>query len=233
MRVLNILLFLALGMAHLVQQGDAWGSFRWRRIITDRTRCCFGGCYSKEQMSDLCEGVEKSMIKREEWEAAEPRQVLQVNGIADNIILLHTGPDTCTIGGLSRYNCERCMQDEECMKGFLIAFQANDLDDGKDDIRYNFLIGQDGVIYEGRGWGVVGQHTKGNNLLSVGIGMIGDFTKSEPSQASQNALKNLLSCGQAAEALSRSADFTTGPKMTGKALFEMIKRCNGLCTGQK
>ena len=67
------------------------------------------------------------MIKREEWQAAEPRQVLQVNGIADNIILLHTGPDTCKIGGLSGYNCERCMQDEECMKGFLTAFQANDL----------------------------------------------------------------------------------------------------------
>ena len=37
-----------------------------------------------------------------------------------------------------------------------------------DDIRYNFLIGQDGVIYEGRGWGVVGQHTKGENSMSVG-----------------------------------------------------------------
>ncbi|KAK2166605.1 hypothetical protein LSH36_37g04024 [Paralvinella palmiformis] len=32
---------------------------------------------------------------------------------------------------------------------------------GKDDIRYNFLIGQDGLIYEGRGWGVLGQHTDG------------------------------------------------------------------------
>jgi len=62
--------------------------------------------------------------------------------------------------------------------------------------------------------------------------MIGDFTKSEPSQASQNALKNLITCGQAGEALSRSIDFTTGPKMTGKAFFEMIKRCNGLCTGE-
>jgi len=40
--------------------------------------------------------------------------------------------------------------------------------EGKDDIKYNFLIGQDGVIYEGRGWGVVGQHTNGQNLMSVG-----------------------------------------------------------------
>lgn len=66
----------------------------------------------------------------------------------------------------------------------------------------------------------------------VGIGMIGDFSKSEPSQASQNALKNLINCGQAAEAVSRDPEFTTGPEMTGKAFFEMIKRCNGLCADQ-
>jgi hypothetical protein len=40
--------------------------------------------------------------------------------------------------------------------------------DGKNDIGYNFLIGQDGVIYEGRGWGVVWQHTDGNNLMYIG-----------------------------------------------------------------
>lgn len=40
---------------------------------------------------------------------------------------------------------------------------------GKDDIRYNFLIGQDGVIYEGRGWGVVGQHTSGEDDTSIGM----------------------------------------------------------------
>ena len=63
--------------------------------------------------------------------------------------------------------------------------------------------------------------------------MIGDFTKSEPSQASLNALKNLINCGQAGEDLSRSADFTTGLEMTGKAFFEMVKKCNGLCIYQK
>ena len=37
-----------------------------------------------------------------------------------------------------------------------------------DDIKYNFLVGKDGVIYEGRGWGVVGQHTAGQNDRSLG-----------------------------------------------------------------
>ena len=39
---------------------------------------------------------------------------------------------------------------------------------GKDDIRYNFLIDDNGIIYEGRGYGVVGQHTAGKNAKSIG-----------------------------------------------------------------
>jgi len=40
---------------------------------------------------------------------------------------------------------------------------------GKNDIGYNFLIGQDGVIYEGRGWDVVGQHIPGHDKTSIGM----------------------------------------------------------------
>ena len=43
---------------------------------------------------------------------------------------------------------------------------------GKDDIRYNFLIGQDGVIYEGRGWNVAGQHTVGEDDTSIGKSIV-------------------------------------------------------------
>ena len=39
---------------------------------------------------------------------------------------------------------------------------------GMDDIKYNFLIDEDGVIYEGRGFGVIGQHTVGKNSKSLG-----------------------------------------------------------------
>ena len=37
-----------------------------------------------------------------------------------------------------------------------------------DDIKYHFLIGQDGVIYEGRGWRVAGPETDHQNAVSVG-----------------------------------------------------------------
>lgn len=32
---------------------------------------------------------------------------------------------------------------------------------GWDDIGYSFLVGQDGNVYEGRGWHHVGAHTQG------------------------------------------------------------------------
>lgn len=36
------------------------------------------------------------------------------------------------------------------------------------DIGYSFMIGEDGNVYEGRGWDEVGAHTYGYN--SVGLG---------------------------------------------------------------
>ena len=44
---------------------------------------------------------------------------------------------------------------------------------GWDDIGYNFLVGEDGYIYEGRGWGKVGAHTRHHNANSIGESMRG------------------------------------------------------------
>lgn len=37
------------------------------------------------------------------------------------------------------------------------------------------MVGGDGYIYEGRGWGKEGAYAKGYNKKSVGIGFIGIF----------------------------------------------------------
>ncbi|KAK2140078.1 hypothetical protein LSH36_1491g00066 [Paralvinella palmiformis] len=201
----------------------------WGRVY-EVVRCYLTGCFSKQKMGELCEGVDKAIIKREEWGAMNPRQEQPITGIADNVIVYHTGPDTCSTLGLSGSNCQQCLKDGYCAKQAVLALQDQDMSNDKGDIRYNFLIGQDGVIYEGRGWGVIGQHTAGENDDSIGVGMLGDFTSSEPSQAAQNALKNLISCGEAAGELSRGSDLTTGPMMSGKAFYDMVQRCRGLCS---
>nr|XP_014095624.2 peptidoglycan-recognition protein LE [Bactrocera oleae] len=63
------------------------------------------------------------------------------------------------------------------------------------DIAYNFLVGCDGNVYEGRGWGVVGAHTIGYNSKSMGISFIGCFMRQLPTEAALNACKNFLKRG--------------------------------------
>lgn len=43
------------------------------------------------------------------------------------------------------------------------------------DIGYNFLIGGDGRIYEGLGFGIRGEHAPRYNSQSIGIAFIGNF----------------------------------------------------------
>jgi hypothetical protein len=49
---------------------------------------------------------------------------------------------------------------------------------GKDDIRYTYLVGQDGLVYEGRGFGITGQYTDdGQDHKSIGTYHIGAVWK--------------------------------------------------------
>lgn len=63
------------------------------------------------------------------------------------------------------------------------------------DIGYNFLIDKCGTIYEGRAGGVsrpvMGAHTYGFNRNTVGIAVIGTYSRKRPSSAALHALARL------------------------------------------
>lgn len=59
------------------------------------------------------------------------------------------------------------------------------------DIKYNFLIGSDGNIYEGRGWEL--QNTIRDS--SVNVGLIGNFLYDRMTENILKAVKNLLMIG--------------------------------------
>jgi len=60
---------------------------------------------------------------------------------------------------------------------------------GFNDIDYNFLVrSTTGEIYEGRGWDVVGSHTKGFNTEGAGVCVIGDNEISDAAKVSVLAL---------------------------------------------
>jgi hypothetical protein len=65
---------------------------------------------------------------------------------------------------------------------------------GWGDIGYNYLVDQNGRVYEGRfgGANVVAGHTLGFNTGSMGIAMLGDFSGTLPTNATRAALTQLI-----------------------------------------
>lgn len=68
---------------------------------------------------------------------------------------------------------------------------------GRCDISYNFVIGDDGYIYEGRGWTKLGIKSLSFSCSSLGIGLVGNFNLNEPSDIMINSLNLLLKEGVA------------------------------------
>uniref|UniRef100_A0A8C8SPZ3 Peptidoglycan-recognition protein n=1 Tax=Pelusios castaneus TaxID=367368 RepID=A0A8C8SPZ3_9SAUR len=96
------------------------------------------------------------------------------------VIILHTAGSSCTTHS-------------ECREQIMNIQHYHMNDKGWCNIAYNFLIGEDGQVYEGRGWNTEGAHTFGYNDISLGIAFIGDFTGRSPNAAAWTALKHLLS----------------------------------------
>ncbi|MFA5854988.1 MAG: SpoIID/LytB domain-containing protein [Candidatus Gracilibacteria bacterium] len=65
---------------------------------------------------------------------------------------------------------------------------------GWGDIGYNFIVGPDGKVYEGRagGDGVVGGHASGYNTGSVGISLLGNFEDNPVSKEMMQGLMGLV-----------------------------------------
>ena len=81
------------------------------------------------------------------------------------------------------------------LKGIMKCYRNLKFVSGWSDIGYSFLVGQDGNIYEGRGWHHVGAHTKGHNSRGFAASFMGNFTTHLPNAASLNATKLLIACG--------------------------------------
>ncbi|XP_046565312.1 uncharacterized protein LOC124274026 [Haliotis rubra] len=123
------------------------------------------------------------IITRAEWGARAPSTPHVKLSHTPYYAFIHHG---ATAGCHTREECVRMIQ----------SYQNYHMDGhGWSDIGYNFAIGDDGNVYEGRGWDAVGAHTGGCNSKSIGIAFIGNFNNREPSEAALNALKKMLECG--------------------------------------
>ncbi|CAG9782076.1 unnamed protein product [Diatraea saccharalis] len=102
-------------------------------------------------------------ISRDMWLAQEHLE----NSLPDEfkpvklVVVQHTAGSEC-------YTFDTCATELRNLQGYFLT-------NLRYDIPYTFLIGNDGRVYEGRGWNQEGAHTYGYNRCSVGIGFMGDY----------------------------------------------------------
>eukprot|EP00745_Piridium_sociabile_P003315 TRINITY_DN119762_c0_g1_i1.p2 TRINITY_DN119762_c0_g1~~TRINITY_DN119762_c0_g1_i1.p2 ORF type:complete len:174 (-),score=24.67 TRINITY_DN119762_c0_g1_i1:225-746(-) len=123
------------------------------------------------------------MISRGAWGARSPKQRAdQMKGPAKYVFVHHSAGPFAT----DKDSCIKQVQ----------GFQNTHMDERKwDDIGYSFVVGEDGNVYEARGWTAVGAHTLGYNNVSIGICVIGNFNTRKPNSAAVSTVQSLIQTG--------------------------------------
>lgn len=98
------------------------------------------------------------------------------------------------VGHTNEYEGGYCFNKTQCLQKIQ---QIKDDNPEIKHILWNYMIGGDGDIYEGRGYRYEGEHTmdiyaSSYNEIGIGIGFIGNFCNLKPSTEMINALKRLI-----------------------------------------
>ncbi|XP_075983469.1 peptidoglycan-recognition protein LB-like [Anticarsia gemmatalis] len=122
-------------------------------------------------------------VSRDDWGARPPTLVTQLHTPAPVVVIHHS------------YIPPDCFTQESCKRSMRAMQNMHQLTNGWVDIGYNFAVGGEGSVYEGRGWDAVGAHAVGVNVRSIGICMIGDFVSKLPPAAQLETAKELIAVG--------------------------------------
>ncbi|KAG8180785.1 hypothetical protein JTE90_023751 [Oedothorax gibbosus] len=128
-----------------------------------------------------CDDVE--LVTRERWDAREPKSTESMATPVPHLFIHHTAMGACN-------DFESCKQMMQIIQNFHMD------DRGWEDIGYNFLIGGDGRVYEGRGWNRVGAHTRGYNRDGIAFCLMGNYVSKAPSELMLNTTKKMVKCAE-------------------------------------
>ncbi|XP_050668448.1 peptidoglycan-recognition protein LB-like isoform X2 [Leptidea sinapis] len=124
-----------------------------------------------------------AFVNRSGWNAEEPKQSLPLTTPVPYVVIHHSYlPPACS----TREQCSRAMTQMQRMHVDTRGWW---------DIGYNFAVGGDGTVYEGRGWQILGAHALNFNNVSIGICLIGDWTNELPPVQQLKAAQSLISAG--------------------------------------
>ncbi|XP_041464804.1 peptidoglycan-recognition protein LB-like isoform X2 [Lytechinus variegatus] len=134
------------------------------------------------------------VVTREEWGARPEKDRLDMETPVPFVILHHT-------------NMPECFTLNDCCK-MMRSIQDFHMDvRGWDDIAYSFLVGEDGLVYRGRGWDTVGSHAPWYNFRSLGISIMGNFTTKLPNKKAIEAVDEIINCAIIKQDLPRPGSF--------------------------
>ncbi|XP_064640049.1 peptidoglycan recognition protein 1-like [Lineus longissimus] len=149
-------------------------------------------------------------VTRQGWHARPPKSTSPLNTPVGMVFIHHSAMMRCS-------DVNTCAAQVRAIQNFHMDVR------GWDDIGYSFLVGEDGNVYEGRGWDRIGAHTYGYNDVAIGICVMGDFTTVTPNTQALDAVKNLIACGV------RDSKVTTDYKLYG---HRDSKKSHTECPGQ-
>ncbi|XP_041971438.1 peptidoglycan-recognition protein LB-like [Aricia agestis] len=159
---------------------------------------------------------ELKIISREQWHARPPAGVTPLARPAPLVIIHHS------------YYPGACNTTEQCADAMRHMQDMHQIDNQWVDIGYNFGVGGDGLVYEGRGWHAVGAHAAGYNSNSIGIVLIGNWVYSLPPANQMGTVRKLIQTG--IELGHISPDYTlighrqvSATECPGQALFDEIQ----------
>ncbi|KAK2144558.1 hypothetical protein LSH36_747g01010 [Paralvinella palmiformis] len=129
---------------------------------------------------DPCEAVH--LVSRSDWGAVDPTQKTPLDLPVSMTSIHHTLTEGCC----NVPQCSARLQAIQSKQMTVMNF---------DDIGCNFLVGNDGRIYEGRGWTNKGQLIQEYDELSHSICFIGNYTEDAPSWFALDSAKKWIECG--------------------------------------
>ena len=118
---------------------------------------------------------------KSEWYGKEPTSERSQKHPVPFVVISHTVTDPC-------YTYSDCASQMRNM-------QDRHMTDKLSDIGYNFVVGGDGNVYEGRGWDVTSMHTGFVRFCNMAISLIGNFVQDLPTNFQINATLELIKLG--------------------------------------
>jgi len=122
------------------------------------------------------------IVSRAEWGARAPTSITYISHPIPRYFVHHSAGGSCTTQ-------TACMSTVRGIQNY--HMNSN----GWADIGYNFLVGEDGNAYEGRGWDRVGAHSPNYNSNALGVCVMGTFMTVNPNNAALTVTQQLISCG--------------------------------------